>query len=167
MESRTVSDAPAIVPHPRAWLSLGSNIAPERHIDAALAALRSRFGALQVSRVWRSAPVGFVGPEFHNIAVGLDSDLPPRELRAWLHALEEREGRDRSAPRLSSHTLDADLVLYGDLVLHDPDFELPRGDLLQPWVLGPLVEIAPDLRDPRSGCTLQHLWLTIHRNNAH
>ncbi|MHB1617817.1 MAG: 2-amino-4-hydroxy-6-hydroxymethyldihydropteridine diphosphokinase [Metallibacterium sp.] len=142
----------------RAWLSLGSNIAPERNLADALAALRARFGALLVSSAWRSAPVGFSGADFLNIAMGLDSDLPPLALRDWLHDLEARLGRDRRAPRLSSHTLDADLVLFGDQVLHTPELELPRRDLLQPWVLGPLAEIAPDLREPRSGQSLAALW---------
>lgn len=155
-----MSNPPGITLPARAWLSLGSNIEPERHLAAALDALRARFGPLQVSRVWRSAPVGFAGPDFQNIAIGMDSDLPPRDLRAWLHALEEREGRNHGAPRLSSHTLDADLVLFGDLVLREADFELPRSDLLHPWVLGPLAEIAPDLRDPRNGTTLAQLWRT-------
>ena len=118
----------------------------------------ARFGTLRISSAWRGTPAGFSGPDVVNLAVGLDSDLDPWALRDWLHALEERLGRDRAAPRLSSHTLDADLVLFGDCILDDPALTLPRPDLLQPWVLGPLAEIAPDLRDPRSGLALAVLW---------
>ena len=161
MTSSPPADAARAVDIPlpaRAWLSLGSNIEPERNLDAALAQLGARFGTLQVSSAWRAAPAGFSGPDVVNLAVGLDSDLDPWALRDWLHALEERLGRDRAAPRLSSHTLDADLVLFGDCILDDPALTLPRPDLLQPWVLGPLAEIAPDLRDPRSGLALAVLW---------
>ncbi|WP_343223816.1 hypothetical protein [Metallibacterium sp.] len=49
-------------------------------------------------------------------------------------------------------------MLFGDRVLHTPELELPHRDLLQPWVLGPLAEIAPDLREPRSGQRLSELW---------
>ena len=161
MNSSPSADAPraADIPLPaRAWLSLGSSIEPERNLDAALAQLGARFGTLRVSSAWRAAPAGFSGPDVANLAVGLDSDLDPWALRDWLHALEERLGRDRAAPRLSSHTLDADLVLFGDCILDDPALVLPRPDLLQPWVLGPLAEIAPDLREPRSGLALAVLW---------
>ena len=141
----------------RAWLSLGSSIEPERNLDTALRELRGRFGPLAVSPPWRAAPVGYAGPEVVNLAVGLDSDLGPWALRNWLHGLERRLGRDRAAPRLSSHPLDADLVLFGDRVVDRDGLRLPHRDLLQPWVLGPLSALAPGLVDPRSGATLAEL----------
>ncbi|MDE1958643.1 MAG: 2-amino-4-hydroxy-6-hydroxymethyldihydropteridine diphosphokinase, partial [Xanthomonadaceae bacterium] len=104
------------VPPVRAYLSLGSNMEPERHLRAALDALAAAFGPLQVSPAYRTPARGFAGPDFLNLAVALDTNLSAQALRDWLHALESRLGRDRSAPRLSSHTLDADLVLYGEQV---------------------------------------------------
>lgn len=146
-------------PRARAYLSLGSNLEPERHLQAALAALTLAFGPLRVSPAYRTPAQGFAGPDFLNLAVAIDTDLPPRALRDWLHALEARLGRDRAAPRLSSHTLDADLVLYGEQVIDDDEgLRLPRGDLTAVHVLKPLVDIAPDARDPRSGQTLAALW---------
>ena len=41
-----------------AYLSLGSNVEPERHLRAAIAELGDRFGAIEVSPVYRSAAVG-------------------------------------------------------------------------------------------------------------
>ena len=79
----------------RAWLSLGSNLEPERHLGAALVELRARFDAILVSPVYRFAAVGFDGPDFLNLAVGLDTDLDPFALNHWLHALEDRHGRRR------------------------------------------------------------------------
>ena len=147
------------VPRVRAYLSLGSNLEPERHLRAALAALAKAFGPLQVSPAYRTPARGFAGPDFLNLAVAIDTNLAAPALRDWLHALESRLGRDRSAPRLSSHTLDADLVLYGEQILDDGDgLRLPRDDLTAPYVLKPLVDIAPDARDPRSGRTLAVLW---------
>lgn len=143
----------------RAYLSLGSNLEPERHLRAALDALAAAFGPLQVSPAYRTPAQGFAGPDFLNLAVAIDTALSPRALRDWLHALESRLGRDRTAPRLSSHTLDADLVLYGEQVVDDGDgLRLPRGDLTAVYVLKPLVDIAPDVHDPRSGRTLAALW---------
>ena len=53
----------------RAYLSLGSNLDPERHLAAALVALRGRYGELVVSPTYRTTAVGFDGPDFLNLAV--------------------------------------------------------------------------------------------------
>ena len=66
----------------RAWLSLGSNQAPERHLAAALDELARAFGPLDVSPAYRSAAVGFEGPAFVNLAAGLDTTLDPVALDA-------------------------------------------------------------------------------------
>lgn len=144
----------------RVYLSLGSNEAPERHLTAALRALRERFGALIESPVYRTPAVGFDGPDFLNLAVGIDTDLPPMVLNDWLHALEDHHGRRRDVPRFSSRTLDIDIVLYGDLVLHGPGhLEVPRGELVKhTFVLKPMADIAPELVHPTVGRTLSDLW---------
>lgn len=147
-------------PAQRAWLSLGSNLEPERHLRAALAELRARFGEVRVSPAYRFAAVGFDGPDFVNLAAGIDSDLDPPSLNDWLHALENRHGRRRDVPRFSSRTLDVDIVLFGDLVLSGPGhLEIPRKELAHAFVLQPLADIAPDVREPHSGRTLRELWL--------
>ncbi|MGH8045468.1 MAG: 2-amino-4-hydroxy-6-hydroxymethyldihydropteridine diphosphokinase, partial [Stenotrophomonas sp.] len=53
-------------------LSLGSNLQPQQHLHAAVAALRERFGAIRVSPAYRTAAVGFDGPAFLNNAVALE-----------------------------------------------------------------------------------------------
>jgi 2-amino-4-hydroxy-6-hydroxymethyldihydropteridine diphosphokinase len=143
----------------RAYLSLGSNIDAGRWLAAGVAELRERFGRLDVSPVYRSAAVGFDGPDFLNLAVGLDSDLGPEALNDWLHALEDRHGRVRGGDRYASRTLDVDIVLYDDLVLTGAGhLELPRGELCHAFVLKPMADIAPDLRHPVTGLTMAALW---------
>jgi 2-amino-4-hydroxy-6-hydroxymethyldihydropteridine diphosphokinase len=144
----------------RAYLSLGSNLEPEHYLRAALAELRERFGTLLCSPVYRTAAVGFEGPEFLNLAVALDTELAPEALDAWLHALEDRHGRRRDVPRFSSRTLDVDLVLYGDRVMRGPgNLELPRPELARhAFVLKPMVDLAPDLLHPTLQRTLAQLW---------
>ena len=144
----------------RAYLSLGSNLEPERHLAAALAALRARYGELLVSPTYRTPALGFEGPDFLNLAVGLDTDEAPEALDAWLHALEDAQGRRRDVPRFSSRTLDVDLVLYEQRVLRGPgNLELPRPDLARhAFVLKPMVDLAPDLVHPVLGRTLAQLW---------
>jgi 2-amino-4-hydroxy-6-hydroxymethyldihydropteridine diphosphokinase len=143
----------------RAYLSLGSNLEPEKHLRAALGELRARFGDIVVSPVYRCKAVGFDGPDFLNLAVAIDTDLDPAALNDWLHALEDRHGRRRDVPRFSSRTLDVDIVVYDDLVLSGEDhLELPRPELKHAFVLRPLADIAPDAKHPVSGKTMATLW---------
>ena len=143
----------------RAYLSLGSNLEPEKHLRAALAELRAKFGAIVVSPVYRCKAVGFDGPDFLNLAVAIDTDLSPQALNDWLHALEDRHGRRRDVPRFSSRTLDIDIVLYDDLVMTgEGHLELPRPELKHAFVLKPLADIAPQAVHPLSRKAIAQLW---------
>ncbi|MBS0193898.1 MAG: 2-amino-4-hydroxy-6-hydroxymethyldihydropteridine diphosphokinase [Proteobacteria bacterium] len=147
-------------PH-TALLSLGSNLDPERHLRAAAQALRARFGDVVFSSVLRTPAVGFDGPDFLNTAAIVRTDLTPQALDDWLHALEDAHGRDRSAPRFASRTLDIDIVLFDDRVIAptpQSHLQIPRPELRHTFVLQPLAQIAPDFADPLSGHTLAQLW---------
>ena len=151
----------------KAYLSLGSNREPERHLRAAIAALRKHFGDVVLSPVYRTRAVGFDGGDFLNAAAIIDTALDPFALNDWLHALEDANGRDRSGPRFGDRTLDIDIVLFDDLVLEGEDqpgsspgqvLQIPRAELKHAFVLKPLADIAPDVVVPGSGCTLGELW---------
>jgi len=143
----------------RVYLSLGSNIEPQHHLSAAIAALRERFGDITVSPAYRSRSVGFDGADFVNLAVGLDTDMAPQPLNDWLHALEDRQGRRRDVPRYADRTLDIDIVFHGVLVLDGPGhLQLPRKELQHAFVLRPIADIAPDFRHPVSGIRMADLW---------
>ena len=140
-------------------LSLGSNVQPRRHLQAAVAALADRFGPLIVSPAYRTAAVGFDGPAFLNNAVALETDMSLDALDAWAHALEDAHGRDRSGPRFSDRTLDIDVVFHGDLIVEGPgEMRIPRPEVKHAFVLKPLADIAPGFVDPVSGLTLAALW---------
>jgi len=143
----------------RAYLSLGSNIDAEANLRSAVAALRARFGALLLSGAYAYPPVGFEGADFLNAAAVIGSDLDPYALNAWLHALEDAHGRDRSGPRYGDRPLDIDIVFYDDLVLDGHGhLQLPRDELRHAFVLQPLAEIAPAFCGPRSSVPLHQLW---------
>ena len=144
----------------RAYLSLGSNIDPESNLRSAIAALRERFGEVNISSVYRIPAVGFDGPDFLNAAAAIDTDLDVHALDTWLHALEDMHGRRRDLPRYASRPLDIDIVFFDDLILKGPwNLQIPRPELDQTFVLKPLADIAPDFVDPLSGRTLSQLWV--------
>ena len=152
----------------RVWLSLGSNLEPEENLRAALRELRARFGELVISPLYRFPAVGFEGPDFLNLAVGIDTDLSAGLLNEWLHALEDRHGRKRDVPRFSSRTLDVDIVLFGDQVLKGPgNLEVPRPELKHAFVLKPLADIAADVVHPLLGKTIGQLWQEFPQAKDH
>src|SRR5690606_40942557 len=55
----------------RVYVSIGSNIEPEKNVRFAIAALRAAFGELTVSPVYRTAAVGFDGEDFLNLVCRL------------------------------------------------------------------------------------------------
>lgn len=140
----------------RVVLSLGSNVDPERHLADALRALRERFGKIEVSPTYRSASVGFTGAAFLNSAAAFDCDLDRESLRDWLRALEDGSGRDRKLPRYADRTLDLDIALWceGDHCSTD----LTREEFERAHVLAPLADLAPRLREPFAGASLQERW---------
>lgn len=146
----------------RVFVSIGSNVERERHIALALDLLRGHFGELRLSSVYESAAVGFDGDPFFNLAVAFDSDADPRQIVTTLRDIERQCGRDRAGKRFGPRTMDLDLLLVGDRVMRDADIELPHEEIgTQAFVLGPLAEIAAELRHPVSGDTLAAMWARL------
>jgi 2-amino-4-hydroxy-6-hydroxymethyldihydropteridine diphosphokinase len=149
----------------RVYIGVGSNVDPEANIRRGIRLLRRAFGALIVSPVYESPAVGFAGNNFYNLVVGFDTALDPKALIQALHTIELHCGRGRDALRFSPRTLDLDLLLYGDWVLHEEKLELPRRDILEyAFVLRPLADIAGDLLHPVSGQRIEDLWQRFERN---
>ena len=120
---------------------------------------RERFGPLNLSRVYESKSVGFSGDDFFNLVLSFDTQGEVRAVAACLHDIEQAHFRDRRAPRFSSRTLDLDLLLYDDLVLEEQEIKLPREEIVRyAFVLGPLTEIAGEMRHPVIGSSFAELW---------
>lgn len=144
----------------RLYVSIGSNIERDSNIRAAVQALRKRFGALTLSQVYESQPIGFEGANFYNLVAALDTDESPEAVNEILHDIERRLGRERGAARFTSRTIDLDLLLYGDLVRHDAEMQIPRPEITgYACVLRPLAEIAPRLTHPETGLTYAEMWM--------
>ncbi|NIQ15562.1 MAG: 2-amino-4-hydroxy-6-hydroxymethyldihydropteridine diphosphokinase, partial [Candidatus Dadabacteria bacterium] len=61
--------------------------------------------------------------------VGFDTNQDLESITSNLREIEFQFGRKRGEQRFLSRTLDLDLLLFGDLVRHDDDFDLPREDV--------------------------------------
>lgn len=147
------------------YVAAGSNIDPVPRLRQALALLESRFGALSVSTAYRNRAVGFEGPDFVNLVVGFRTTRSVEDVRAALQEVEQQCGRPRAAPKWASRAMDLDILLYGDHTRDTPELRLPRRDLLvRPYMLGPLAEIAPQVRHPVTGQAMSELWAAFDKS---
>lgn len=143
----------------RIYAGVGSNIDGEQNVRKGVNALQDMFGELIISPVYESESVGFAGKNFFNLVVGFDSTETPEEISAGLFKIESRFGRNREGVKISSRTLDLDLLLYDDLVIDGNDLQIPRKDILKyAFVLRPLADVAGDRVHPVSGRSYQNLW---------
>jgi 2-amino-4-hydroxy-6-hydroxymethyldihydropteridine diphosphokinase len=150
-----VTPSPAIVA-----IALGSNLGDRRgNLLWAATQLEVVLDDLRISAIIETDPVDVPDeqPPYLNAAAVGQCSLPARELLDRLLQIETNRNRIRQSWR-SPRTLDLDLILYGDKVLDEPGLLVPHPrfrDRL--FVLAPLAEIAPSLRDPVSGLTMAEL----------
>jgi 2-amino-4-hydroxy-6-hydroxymethyldihydropteridine diphosphokinase len=136
---------------PSAFLGLGSNLGDrELFLDRGLLALRGRgVRILSRSATYLTQPVG--GPDqswFLNEVVEGDTELETEELLTACLGVERELGRVR-AEKDGPRTIDIDILLRGDSVMHTGFLTLPHPRLHQRrFVLVPLCEIAPEVRHP-------------------
>lgn len=144
-------------PQSEVWVALGSNRDPERDLAQAVDLLREQFGAVRVSKFYRTPAEGIVGPDFLNGVAAFHTPLTALELPPLLKSLEDACGRQRGRDVEGPKGLDIDLLMYGDQVSKTP--VLPHPDILQKaYVLGPLADMAPELRHPVTTQTMRELW---------
>lgn len=148
------------------YVSAGSNVAPEVHLAEACRELTHRFGAIEVSSVYRNPAVGFAGDDFLNLVLRFRTAESPQVVVAELERLHRLAGRVRGSERFAPRTLDLDLLLYGDAVRSGENFRVPREDILKyGFVLGPMAELAPELRHPVTGHTMAEHWSRFDRDS--
>ncbi len=139
----------------RVWFSLGSNLGDR---GAAIREAFRRLGGvcedLVLSSIYETEPMYVAAqPRFLNaVAVGT-TRRAPRELLAVVHDVELSLGRHRSTEQhRGPRTIDVDILLYEGHLSDDPDLTLPHPRLTErAFVLVPLLELSPDLADPRTG----------------
>lgn len=139
---------------------LGSNLGDRRaHLAAARRRLEASGAIIRAaSAVRETEPFGLVDqPWFLNQALAVDWAGTAADLRALVKNVEQQGGRTPGR-RWGPRKIDIDIALFGEEVIDEPDLHVPHLGLTdRAFFLEPLLEIDPDLRDPRSGRTLREV----------
>jgi len=151
--SMEVSGAPAAAERERAGLlGLGSNVGDRRaQLQAAIDALpRAGVQVLACSSTYDTDPVGEVRdqPSFLNACARVRTSLAALALLDAVKRLERELGRE-DGPRHGPRAIDIDILLLGELELHDERMSLPHAELLRRrFVLIPALELDFEQRTP-------------------
>ena len=148
------------------FIGLGANLksaeygSPTATLEAALGVLSTtNCSVIRRSAWYRSSPVPASSqPWYYNGVAELDCDLSPDNLLLYLHTIEDKFGRVRSAvnaPRI----IDLDLLVYDNQVLRSDSGPIVPHPRMQDraFVLLPLRDLVADWVDPRNGRPIQEL----------
>ncbi len=142
------------------YIALGSNLNdPFQSLCQALCYLRQHVGVLRrLSDVVSSPPWdGSRQPMYLNLVAEVETSLTPLVLLAILQDIEKEMGRPVTRPKWSARPIDLDILLYGQEVVRLSALKIPHPGLYwRPFVLVPLLQVAPEVVDPVSGVPLRY-----------
>ncbi len=143
----------------RIFVVLGSNIEPQKHILRAIQELKSEFHVVGVSKIYQSPAYGSEGQaDYLNAAVLIESDISPQNLKhERLRQIEFRLGRKRSIDKYAPRTIDLDIALFGQHIIHDKQNGLiipDPGILKHSFISLPLADLLDDFQHPITKQTL-------------
>ena len=134
-----------------AYVALGSNLGDRlEHMRAAARRLDGTRGidVVRSSRVYETEPVGPPQPPYLNAVIEVATTLTPHELLEAARGVEDSLGRVR-AERLGPRTIDVDILVYDELIVDEPDLEIPHPRMHERgFVLVPLGELDADAMLP-------------------
>lgn len=138
------------------YIGIGSNLdGPLEQVlrarDALVELPDSRF--VGISPLYRNPAMGPGDqPDYVNAVAAIETRLEPHALLDALQAIEADQGRRRGNLRWQARSVDLDLLVYGDRVIHDQHLTVPHPHIHErAFVLQPLLDLAPDLDVPGLG----------------
>lgn len=150
------------------FLGLGTNIGDrEANLRKAVAGFNAlNIEILKISKVYETPAWGFTAqPDFLNICVQCQSELPPLDLLRSIKALEQDLGRQESfrwGPRL----IDIDILYFNHEVHNFGELKIPHPGIAErDFVLKPLFDIAPDFINPANQLSTKAM-LNNFKNSA-
>ncbi|MDQ1469343.1 MAG: 2-amino-4-hydroxy-6-hydroxymethyldihydropteridine diphosphokinase [Bryobacterales bacterium] len=142
------------------YIGLGSNMGDrELLLRHALEKLEEPdIHLLRTSSLYETEPIGLQEQAwFLNLVAEFETTLFPRQLLHRAQRVERELGRKRSVVN-GPRTLDIDILLYGQTVMESDELTIPHPRYAERrFVLAPLAELDPKLRDPLTGRTVTEM----------
>lgn len=143
-----------------AAIALGGNLGDsQRILLSAMTAIDQAQEIKMIARspLYKTAPVGPPQPDYLNACILVETSLTPRALLQQLLIIENQFGRVRQE-RWGARSLDLDLLLFSDQIVDLPGLTVPHPRLHErPFVLVPMMDIAPQWPHPIFGKTIAQL----------
>ena len=140
-----------------AYIGLGSNLGDRlAYLRAAINAVKHLGELIAISSVYESDPhrVEEDQPLYLNMVLAISTRFEPTALLGKMLEIERANGRIRNRTN-ESRTLDLDILMMDDIVLHDPDLAIPHPRMHErEFVMIPLTEIAPRKMHPTLNRTI-------------
>jgi len=113
------------------YLAVGANLEPWKNIPAALARLAESMAITGVSTFYCTPALNRPEqPDYLNGVVAVACSMTPRSLKfEILRPIEVLLGRTRSADKYAARPIDLDILIFGDLIVNEPDLRIPDPDL--------------------------------------
>ncbi len=149
------------------YLSLGSNLEPEKNIRLALLQLSREIGPLELSTVYITSPVkDLKQPDFYNCVARCNTSFSPHKLKfSLLRDIESSLGRKRAGDRFAARTIDIDLIIYGKQCIEARGLYIPDPDIRQrPFLALCLLELNSDLAVPCAKLRIAEVAATMSRD---
>jgi 2-amino-4-hydroxy-6-hydroxymethyldihydropteridine diphosphokinase len=150
-----------------AYIGVGSNLDPGENIPRALDLLSKRAAVRGTSTFYRTRPIGGRDqPWYRNGVWRIETPFAPHLLKSGiLRDIERILKRRRSADTCASRTIDLDLLLYDDAVIHDRNLVIPDPDIYRrQFVAAGIFELDPDLRLPDSKIGIRTVLDRLNQN---
>jgi len=157
------------------YIGVGSNIDPETNIVKALQPLTEHVQVHAISTFYRTAPLDRPEqPPFVNGVVEVGTEIEARPLKFdLLRPIEKALGRVRTEDPFAARTIDLDILLFDDAVIHEPSgpdgaVHIPDPEIAErPFWAIPLLELAPDLILPGTATPLAQASALHCRSDLH
>ncbi|MBN1289402.1 MAG: 2-amino-4-hydroxy-6-hydroxymethyldihydropteridine diphosphokinase [Actinobacteria bacterium] len=154
----------------KAYVGIGSNLGDRlTNLRGCISELEESDGiqVVAVSSAFMSKAVGVTDqPDFLNGVVVIETDRSPGELLKLLQEIERKYGRKRYR-RWGPRTLDADILLYDNARIDEPDLQIPHPMLThRRFVLEPLLEIEPEISLPDKTPLKEYLGMIADKQDV-
>ena len=142
------------------WLAIGSNLGDrETNLRVALQQLQEpRLRLRRTSTIRKTESVGApTKTAYLNLVAEFETELFPLQLLRHCLSVECQLGRRRLGAN-TPRTIDIDLVLMGAIRMQTAELTIPHARYHERrFVLEPLAEMVPELRDPATGHTIRQI----------